>query len=132
MIVLDESIYDHRLAHKIGHWYRGRVISVVSLRMNTLVKDEAIPMLLREVDRPTFLTINISDFWRKVLPNLNYCIVAADLRQEDSLEAGGLLRRCLSLPEFRTKGNRMGKVILLRSTHLEYYSLDRRIRRLDY
>ena len=110
----------------------GGLVVTVSLRMNTLVKDEAIPMLLRAVVRPTFLTINISDFWRKVLPHPNYCIVAANLRQEDSLEASDLLRRCLSLPEFRTKGSRMGKVILLRSTYLEYYSLDRKIMRLDY
>jgi hypothetical protein len=132
MIVLDESIYDHRLARSIAHWYPGQVISVIALRANTLVKDEAIPMLLQAVAQPTFVTINISVFWKILPPHTGYCIIAADLRQEDSLEVGDLLRRCLRLSEFRTKNNRMGKVILLRPKHLEYYSLERRIIRQEF
>lgn len=132
MIVLDESIYDERLATSILRWYPGTVTSIVKLRPSTLVKDEAIPMLLRRVSQPTFLTINVDDFWLKVAAQPSYCIVAVPLRQHESLFAADWLRRCLRLPQFRTKASRMGKVILLRPTHIEYYESNRQIIELEW
>ena len=47
----------------IARWYRGTVTDITQLRPYTVMLDEAIPMLLRTVSRPTFVTINIADFW---------------------------------------------------------------------
>lgn len=132
MIVLDESIYDERLAESISHWYSGTVVSILALRPATLIKDEAIPMLLRRAIQPTFLTINVTDFWQVMASNGGYCIIAIPITQGDSLLAGDWLRRCLRMAEFSSKANRMGKVILLRPSHIEYYSRDRKVFRLDW
>lgn len=132
MIVLDENIDRSRLIDQISLWYPGQVVSINTLRPRTLVKDDAIPMLLRLAQQPTFLTINVDDFWLKAEAKPNYCIVALPIRQEEFLSTNDWLRRCLRMPEFSSKANRMGKVILLRPSHVEYYERDRKIFRLDW
>ena len=66
MIVVDENIHDEAILAEISAWYCGKVISVLDLRPRTIIKDEAIPTLLLKANQPTFITINVSDFWRKV------------------------------------------------------------------
>ena len=82
-------------------------------------------MLLRRLDEPTFVTINVIDFWRRIEPHPTYCIVAIDLPKERALEIPPLLREFLRLPQFRTKTARLGAVVRLTPTQVEYYRADR-------
>ena len=69
MIVLDEQLLSYGVQASIARWYRGAVTDITQLRPSTVILDEAIPMLLRAVSRPTFVTINIADFWRRLAPD---------------------------------------------------------------
>lgn len=60
MIVLDEELQGLGLEEAISRWYRGSVILIKKLRPGTVIKDDAIPALLRKVKQPTFVTINTS------------------------------------------------------------------------
>lgn len=42
------------------------MIVLGSLRPHSIIKDDSIPALLQELKQPTFITINYSDFWRKI------------------------------------------------------------------
>jgi len=66
MIILDEHLQGISLEAAISHWYRGRIVVVKQLRPGTIIKDDAIPILLRQAKQPTFVTINYTDFWRRV------------------------------------------------------------------
>lgn len=58
MIVLDEELQGLGLEEAIAAWYRGAVVLIKALRPGTVIKDEAIPGVLRRVRQPTFVTIN--------------------------------------------------------------------------
>ena len=58
MIVLDEQLQGLGLGEAIARWYRGAIVVVKQLRPGTVIKDEAIPTLLRQAKQPTFATIN--------------------------------------------------------------------------
>lgn len=130
MIVLDEEIYDPILVAQIAAWYTGRVIAITALRPRTIIKDDAIPALLCSVSYPTFVTINTSDFWRRVPVALQYAIVCVDLPAARVSEIPEWLRRAFRWPEFKSKMARMGKVIRLRPNHVEYYESDLHIKTL--
>ena len=48
MIILDENVLGLRLDIPIARWYAGRVGYLTDLRPGTVIKDEAIPQLLRQ------------------------------------------------------------------------------------
>jgi hypothetical protein len=52
MIVLDENVHDQRILAAIAAWYPGQVVSVTVLRPQSIIKDEAIPELLRQALSP--------------------------------------------------------------------------------
>jgi len=64
MIVLDEQLLGRNLEVEITKWYQGTVRFIMDLRPNTVIKDDAIPALLRAQNQPTFVTINERDFWK--------------------------------------------------------------------
>ncbi|MFN8486110.1 MAG: hypothetical protein U0350_00880 [Caldilineaceae bacterium] len=64
MIVLDECIDEDPIAQGVASWYQGKVISIRVLRPGTLIKDDDIATLLQRVVQPTFVTINVDDFWK--------------------------------------------------------------------
>ncbi|MFN8491725.1 MAG: hypothetical protein U0350_29265 [Caldilineaceae bacterium] len=132
MIVVDESIHGRRIREAIATWYQGQVVSVTTLRSQSIIKDDGISMLLRQVVQPTFVTINVTDFWLKFRADRRYCIVALALAQAQAHEAPGLLRRLLHLPEFHTKAARMGKVLHVLPTYVEYYEIDRQIQTVSW
>jgi hypothetical protein len=66
MIVLDEQLLGRNLEKEIAKWYRGKVLIVTDLRLNSVIKDDALPELLRRQIQPTFVTINEKDFWHKI------------------------------------------------------------------
>jgi hypothetical protein len=122
MIVLDEQLQGLGLEEAVARWYRGAVFVVKKLRPGRVIKDEAIPALLRQLKQPTFVTIDYMDFWRRIPADNAFCIVCLELPTERVDDIPVRLRQLLRLPEFKTKKARMGKVVLVRETRLQYYS----------
>lgn len=52
MIVLDEQLLGRGIEHDIARWYRGKVQFITELRPHTVIKDDAIPTLLRQQPQP--------------------------------------------------------------------------------
>jgi hypothetical protein len=127
MIIVDENLHDQRIMEAISAWYPGQVVSLVTLRPGTVIKDEAIPTLLLKAVQPTFVTINVTDFWKKARPHSGYCIIAFALPKERAREVPDLLRRFFRLSAFETKALRMGKIIRLAPNRIRYYESDRRV-----
>ena len=132
MIIVDENLHDQRIMEAISAWYPGQVVSVTTLRPGTVIKDEAVPTLLLQAVQPTFVTINVTDFWKKVRPHSGYCIITVALPKERAREVPDLLRRFFRLSAFETKALRMGKIILLAPNHIRYYESDRRVQSLPW
>jgi hypothetical protein len=130
MIVLDEHLHGHAIMTAISTWFPGQVIPIINLRPGSLIKDDVIPTLLHKATYPTFVTINVKDFWKRVRPHSNFCIVTVALTQDEIDAMPQLLRRLFRLPEFKTKASRMGKVIHVTQNHVEYYESDCRIHSL--
>ena len=129
MIVLDEQLLGRGLEQDIAHWYRGTVQFITALRPHTIIKDEAIPALLRQQSQPTFVTINERDFWRQVAPDQRYCIVCFVLSDARAHDIPPALRALLHRPELRTKAQRMGKVMRVTHADMSYYTFrDRQVR----
>ena len=132
MIVVDENLHDQRIMAAIFAWYPGQVVSVVTLRPRSLIKDEAIPTLLLNATQPTFVTINVTDFWKKAEPHRSYCIINVAVPKERIREVPDVLRRLFRLPDFKTKASRMGKIVHVTSNHIEYYESDWRVQTLGW
>jgi hypothetical protein len=126
MIVLDEQLLGRSLEMEIARWYTGDVCFITDLRPNTVVKDDAIPYLLRQHSQPTFVTINERDFWRKVAVSDRFCVVCFSLPDSRAEEIPGLLRALFHNPLFATKRLRMGRVILVTGRGTSYYTHDDR------
>lgn len=127
MIVLDEELQGLGLEEAISRWYRGAVLMVKELRPGTVIKDESIPVVLRKVKQPTFVTINWSDFWRRTKANRSYCVVCMKLSADQAGEVSSLLRQLLSRSGFGTKRERMGKVVLISRRGFQYYSIGEKL-----
>lgn len=121
MIVLDEELQGLGLEATIGQWYRGAVILIKQLRPGTVIKDEAIPALLRRVKYATFVTINHGDFWRRLPAGQSFCVLCLKLTVNQVDEVAHWVRRVFRLPEFKNKTARMGKVALVSPRSLQYY-----------
>ena len=123
MIVLDENMLGLRLDQVIARWYPGRVCSITDLRPGTIIKDETIALLLQQARGATFVTTNVTDFWRRVPAHARYCIVCLALPNEQLRQLPDLLRRFLRMPEWKTKAGRMGKVARVSRRQLQYYAV---------
>ena len=122
MIVLDEQLLGRGLEAAIGRWYRGPVCLIIDLRLRSVIKDEAVPDLLRLPSQPTFVTINERDFWHPMLADNRYCIVCFSIPDSRAREIPSLLRALLKRAEFRTKAVRSGKVIRVARQDISYYT----------
>jgi hypothetical protein len=123
MIVLDEHLSGAGIAEAIGHWYRGRVALVTELRPGSVIKDDAVPALLRTLSDPTFVTIDWTDFWLRTKAHPNFCLVCFTLPTRCALEIAPLLRRLFRLAPFRTKAARLGKIVRVSEEHAAYYQV---------
>lgn len=121
MILLDEQLKNSGLVEHIAGWYRGPVVAITSLRPGTVIKDDALPMLLRVASHPTFVTINVTDFWRRIGAEKAYCVTCFPLPDDRVDEISGLLRQLFRFSEFGTKRARCGKVALVSHTQVRYY-----------
>jgi hypothetical protein len=129
MLVLDEQLLGRDLERALGRWYRGSVRFITELRPGTIIKDDAIPALLRECNRATFLTINEQDFWRRVAIDERFCVICFALPDSRAREIPALLRVVLRLPEFRIKARRMGWALRVTRERVSYYGhADSRVR----
>lgn len=132
MIVLDEQLNNPELVAEIAAWYPGQVATLKSLRTGSQVADEAAETLLRTVKQPTFITINVKDFWRVIRADKRFAVVAIELPVDDASKVSRWLRRLLTTKPFDTKAGRMGVVILLRPTRIEFYRVDRKIETIKW
>lgn len=132
MVVLDEQLLGRDIETEIARWYRGAVQFIIELRPHTVIKDDAIPEILRQQNQPTFVTINERDFWRKVAIDNRFCVVCFTLSDARAKEIPEALRALLRQAEFKTKANRMGKVIRVTENEISYYTFnDRQVRRVE-
>ena len=122
MIVLDEQLLGRDLEVVIGKWYRGSIVYVTDLRPETVIKDDAIPMLLRDQRQPTFVTINVSDFWRKTPVDSRYAIICIAIPNSKIGSIPSILRRLFGKPQFSTKGRRCGQIVLIRGDRIWSYT----------
>jgi putative transposase len=95
MIILDEQLLGRNLEVEIGSRYRGSVRFITDLRPNTVIKDEAIPFLLRQQRQPTFVTINERDFWQRIMIDHRFCVVCFAIPDSQADAIPALLRRLL-------------------------------------
>ena len=122
MLVLDEQLLGRNLDAALARWYRGPVLFITDLRPSTVIKDDAIPVLLRQQHQATFLTINETDFWQKVAIDAHFCVVCLAVPDSQAREIPRLLRAVLRLPAFLTKVRRMGKVVGVTHSTVSYYT----------
>jgi predicted GTPase len=124
MIVLDEQLLGRNIEKQIANWYQGAVCFIMDLQPNTVIKDELIPRLLQKENQPTFVTINESDFWRKVKLNDKFCIVCFAMPDSRAREIPERLRDLLQHSLFDSKQKRMGKMIRAAEKEITFYSFD--------
>jgi hypothetical protein len=130
MIVVDENLHSQRIMSAIASWYRGQVISITALRPRTIIKDDAIPALLRLSNRPTFITINSGDFWHIAEAHADYCIITFALPKERIGEIPQMLRELLQMPAFKHKTDRLGKIVRVTDDQILFYDSRHQVERL--
>ncbi|MBM3128135.1 MAG: hypothetical protein FJ009_05785 [Chloroflexi bacterium] len=129
-IVLDDQLFDQEVLIPLARWIT--VQRLRALRPNEVIKDERVPVLLRELDQPTFVTIDMG-FWDRGLVHSQYCILCFPLRNEEQEQLPLLLRRLLRLSAFHTKSERMGKVARVSVADIQYWQVsDNRLRNLEW
>lgn len=119
-IILDDQLADAAIRKRLAQWTR--VQRLRDLRPGEVIKDERIPMILRELRQPTFVTIDMG-FWNGRLRDARYCILCFPLRSDEQWEIPGLLRNLLRMSGFATKAARMGKVARVSQSHIDYWQL---------
>jgi hypothetical protein len=124
MIVLDEQLLGYGLQNNFARWYRGTVTDITQLRPGTVIEDDAIPVLLRAARQPTFITINVQDFWRKLAPDRRFCIACFAIPDSRADEIPDLLRRLYAEPPFRTRLLRLGKMTRVSQSQVQYYTVE--------
>jgi hypothetical protein len=122
VIVLDENLLVLRLDNPIAAWYPGRVCCITDLQPGAIIKDEAIPQLLQRFKGVTFVTTNVTDFWKKIQVHVRYSIICLSLPNEKLRDVPELLKRLFRMSEFKTKADRMGKVIRAGRSQIQYYT----------
>jgi hypothetical protein len=133
MIVLDEHLEEPFLRDQLATWYGGSVIKAHGSSTENDIKDDAVPSLLRTIHAPTFLTINVRDFWRKIEADRRFGVICVEMNDRRKKEIPSLLRGLFALEPFKTRGSRLGKVILVAPTAVFYYrDSSKGITRLDW
>ncbi|MCI0398523.1 MAG: hypothetical protein L0332_05025 [Chloroflexi bacterium] len=119
-IVLDDQLFDLEVLIPIARWIT--VQRLRDLRPGEVIKDERVPVLLKQLRQPTFVTIDMG-FWNRGLRDAHYCVLCFPLANEEQYKLPQMLRALLRLSEFRTKAVRMGKVARVRPGQIDYWQL---------
>ena len=117
MILLDENINQSQLLLLRSWRIRARLIGQDVSRKGIL--DEQIIPLLHELSRPTFFTRDLG-FYDHELCHARYCIVALAVHR---YEAASFIRRLLRHTVFRTRANRMGRVVRVSSAGIRFWQI---------
>jgi hypothetical protein len=120
-IILDDQLFDLEVLLPIARWTT--VSRLRDLRPTEVIKDERVPVLLRQLRQPTFVTIDLG-FWRKEWRDAKYCLLCFALRNDEQHRLPGLLRALLKLPEFHSKATRVGKVARISFSRIDCWRLD--------
>ncbi len=128
MNILDENINDPQrwrlVAWKIHFRQIGFEVGLSGMKD----RNDIIPFL-HSLRRPTFFTRD-HDFFNARLRHTGYCLVLLDVRPQEAAE---YIRRVLRHPAFRTRAQRMGKVIRAHHDGLSYWQVgERREQTLDW
>ena len=116
MNVLDENIPRDQ-ADLLRQWgVRFRSISR-DLGYQGIADENIVPLLLR-LKKPTLLTRD-EDFWDRHLAHARYAAVWFDVEVE---ETAFWIKRFLGHPLFRTSAQRLGKVVRVRPSGIEYWT----------
>ena len=105
MNIVDENVADEECA-----WLSKRRIHVQKIGKGVGregMGDEEIIPLLHQLDRPTFFTLDV-DFFKRRLRDEGYCLVFLDVSGHLAAE---YVRRILRHPSLNAKAKRMGLVI---------------------
>ncbi|MBI4664163.1 MAG: hypothetical protein HY735_35655 [Verrucomicrobia bacterium] len=124
MIVLDENLDERRVLVPLSARYKGRVVSVRTLRPGSVIKDDAVSGLLLENKNPIFATTNVADFWRKVPAHHGYSVICLPLPTERQHEIPDLIVRLFRHSAFRTAAQRMGRVFRVTLREIQYYQVN--------
>lgn len=117
MNILDENIIDSQ-SQLLKSW-RIRIRQIgVDISRKGIKDDEIIPFLLAQ-RHPTFFTRDLG-FYNFRLCHARYSIVCLAVGQ---YEVARFIRRFLRYPHFNTQRKRMGKVIRVSSSGLQYWQL---------
>lgn len=83
------------------------------------IQDIQIITLLQQLHGVLFLTRD-SDFFKQSYCHLNYCIVYLDV---EKTETAYFIRKFLKHSNFNTSAKRLGKVVKVNQTLIQYYSV---------
>lgn len=119
-IILDDQLFDLEVLVPLARWIT--VQRLRDLRPGEVIKDERVPVLLRQLPQPTFVTIDMG-FWNVRLRDTRYCILCFPLRNDEQQTLPDLLRRLWRLPEFSSKAARMGKVVRVSQAQVDFWQL---------
>lgn len=88
-IILDDQLFDLEVLIPIARWIT--VQRLRDLRPGEVIKDERVPVLLRQLCQPTFVTIDMG-FWDRKLRDARYCVLCFPLRNDEQDKLPELLR----------------------------------------
>jgi hypothetical protein len=129
-IILDDQLFDVEVLVPLARWIT--VQRLRELRPNEVIKDDRVPLLLRELRQPSFVTIDMG-FWNKDLRDPKYCILCFPLRNEEQHLLPERLYRLFQLAEFHTKAARMGRVVRVGPERIDYWVAgDEQVHRLAW
>ncbi len=117
MYLLDENITKDQ--KELLEKWRFRVKQIGVDFKNKGIKDEQIITLLQQIKGVLFITRD-TDFFKKEFCHLNYCIVFLDV---EKTEVAYYIRKFLTHPLFNNNYKRLGKIIKLNQTYIQYYIL---------
>ena len=77
-IVLDDQLFPLDVLVPIARW--ATVQRLRDVRPGEVIKDERVPVILRDLRQPTFVTIDMG-FWTRRMCDGRYCMVCFPLRR---------------------------------------------------
>lgn len=116
--ILDEQLAVNEVLNPLQR--RLKVQRLVELRPGEHILDDRIPEILLTLTKPAFVTLD-SDFWNVDLCHPGYAILYFALSDDDQDQVPHLLMELLKLDPFKTRARRMGKVVRVGKTLIQYW-----------